>query len=77
LTNVRKHAAAQHVEIVLRYSRDAVAVEVVDDGDGTGSGGGTDRGLAGLRERITLLGGEFVAGPRSDGFALRVTLPLT
>jgi signal transduction histidine kinase len=77
LTNVRKHAAAQHVEVVVRYSRDAVAVEVVDDGDGTGGGGGSGRGLAGLRERITLLGGEFVAGPRSNGFALRVTLPLT
>jgi signal transduction histidine kinase len=77
LTNVRKHAAAHHVEVVVRYSRDAVAVEVVDDGDGTGGGGGSGRGLAGLRERITLLGGEFVAGPRSNGFALRVTLPLT
>ena len=76
LTNVRKHAAARRVEVVLRYERDAVAVEVSDDGDGSGAGGGTGRGLAGIRERVALLGGEFVAGPRAEGFALRVTLPL-
>jgi signal transduction histidine kinase len=76
LTNVRKHAAAKRVEITVRYSYDAVAIEVADDGDGAGNGGGSGRGLAGLRERVTLLGGEFIAGPRHRGFALRVTLPL-
>jgi signal transduction histidine kinase len=76
LTNVRKHAAARRVEVVLRYGRDAIGVEVSDDGNGSGGGGsGTGRGLAGIRERVTLLGGEFVAGPRAHGFALRVTLP--
>ena len=76
LTNVRKHAAARRVEVVLRYGREAVGVEVSDDGDGAGAGGGSGRGLAGIRERVALLGGEFVAGPRAHGFALRVTLPL-
>jgi signal transduction histidine kinase len=76
LTNVRKHAAARRVEVVLRYGRDSVAVEVADDGNGAGGGGGSGRGLSGIRERVALLGGEFVAGPRADGFALRVTLPL-
>jgi signal transduction histidine kinase len=76
LTNVRKHAGAGHVEIVVRYDRDAVAIEVVDDGDGTGNGGGTGRGLAGLRTRVSLLGGELDAGPRRRGFAVRATLPL-
>lgn len=77
LTNVRKHAAARRVDVVVRYEPHAVAVEVSDDGDGSGPGGGTGRGLAGLRERVALLGGEFVAGPRPRGFALRVRLPLT
>ena len=76
LTNVRKHAAARRVEVVLRYGADAVGVEVNDDGTGDGRVGGSGRGLAGLRERVALLGGEFVAGPRARGFALRVTLPL-
>jgi signal transduction histidine kinase len=78
LTNVRKHSGARRVEVVLRYGRDAIGVEVTDDGDGPGvDGGGAGRGLAGIRERVALLGGEFVAGPRARGFALRVTLPLT
>jgi signal transduction histidine kinase len=77
LTNVRKHAAATHADVLIRYERNAIAVEVVDDGSGCGVGRGTGRGLAGLRERIALLGGDFVAGPRQRGFALRVTLPLT
>jgi len=76
LTNVRKHAAARRVEVVLRYGREAIGVEVTDDGDGSRHGGGTGRGLAGIRERVALLGGEFVAGPRARGFALRVTLPI-
>jgi signal transduction histidine kinase len=76
LTNVRKHADARRVEVVLRYGRDRIGVEVFDDGTGTGVGGGSGRGLVGIRERIALLGGEFVAGPRQQGFALRVTLPL-
>ena len=77
LTNVRKHASAQRVEVVLHYTRESIGVEVNDDGDGSGAGGGAGRGLAGIRERVALLGGEFVAGPRARGFALRVTLPVT
>jgi signal transduction histidine kinase len=78
LTNVRKHSGARRVEVMLRYGGDAIGVEVTDDGDGSGAGGGgAGRGLAGIRERVALLGGEFIAGPRSHGFALRVTLPLT
>lgn len=78
LTNVRKHAAAKRVEITVRYERDAVSVEVSDDGDGSGTGGGGGgRGLTGLRERVGLLGGDFVAGPRRQGFALCARLPLS
>ena len=76
LTNVRKHAGASRVEVVLRYGRDTIGVEVTDDGNGAGAGGGTGHGLAGIRERVALLGGDFVAGPRARGFAVRVTLPL-
>jgi signal transduction histidine kinase len=78
LTNVRRHSGARRVQVVLRYGRDAVDVEVVDDGAGAraGGGGGTGRGLAGIRERVALLGGELVAAPQAHGFALRVTLPL-
>jgi signal transduction histidine kinase len=77
LTNVRKHAGAARVDVLLRYDRDAVTVTVDDDGDGAGAGGGSGRGLAGIRERVALFGGELVAGPGERGFSLRVRLPRT
>jgi signal transduction histidine kinase len=76
LTNVRKHAGARRVAVVIRYEPDRIGVEVRDDGDGSGRGGGSGRGLAGLRERIALLDGQFAAGPAGDGFLLSATLPL-
>lgn len=76
LTNVRKHAEARRADILLRFAPDMLAVEVRDDGAGTGDGGGGGRGLAGIRERVALLGGEFAAAPNGRGFALTVTLPL-
>ena len=76
LTNVRKHAGASGVEVIVRYGRDRLELEVLDDGDGSGAGSGTGRGLTGIRERVALFGGELAAGRRERGFALRVDLPL-
>src|SRR5207245_1278685 len=76
LTNVRKHADARRVVVQLCFARGVVVVEVIDDGSGSGTGGGTGHGLVGLRERVALLGGNFTAGPRADGFGLRATLPV-
>jgi signal transduction histidine kinase len=76
LTNVRKHSGARHVDVIVRYRDEAVHVEVVDDGDGSGPGGGSGKGLAGVRERVAVLGGHVVAGPGPGGFALRAVLPL-
>lgn len=80
LTNVRKHACARSAEVLIRYELDAIGVEVTDGGASAGEGrpigSGAGHGLMGIRERVVLLGGEFVAGPRANGFALRVTLPL-
>ncbi|HLK72688.1 MAG TPA: sensor histidine kinase [Streptosporangiaceae bacterium] len=69
LTNVVRHAAPPATAtVVIRYDDGGVVVEVTDDGRGTGSkhsGGG--HGLAGMRERVSLLGGELSAGPRAGG----------
>jgi hypothetical protein len=47
-------------------------------GSGSGSGfGGSGHGIIGMRERVSLLGGEFTAGPRPGyGFAVCAHIPL-
>ena len=71
LTNVVRHAAPPvTATVVIRYDDDGgVVVEVTDDGRRTGSkrGDGRGHGLAGMRERVSLLGGELSAGPRAGG----------
>jgi len=39
------------------------------------SPGGSGRGLAGLRERVGVLGGEFSAGREGRGFVVRARIP--
>lgn len=60
LVNVRKHAGARRVEIVLRTRDGGTLVEVADDGRGFSPNGHQARGHLGLtsmRERAELLGG--------------------
>ena len=55
------------------------AIEIVVDDDGVGAGVGTvdGRGLTGMRERATSLGGTFEAGAGFDGgFTVRAFLPV-
>lgn len=78
LTNVVRHAMPPvTATVVIRYGDREVVVEVTDDGRGTGNkrGDGSGHGLAGMRERLSLLGGELSAGPRREG-GYRVTARL-
>ncbi len=78
LTNVLRHApGTPSVRVDVRRTTSAVEVEVLDDG-GTrpGTGGGTGRGILGMRERASTLGGRIDAGPRPEGgWRVRVVLP--
>jgi signal transduction histidine kinase len=77
LTNTLKHARARRAEVVLRYSDDELAIDVVDDGRGTTSNGDAGHGLIGMRERVSLYEGELTAGPRPEGgFAVSARFPL-
>jgi signal transduction histidine kinase len=83
LTNARRHAPGAHVRVELDYLADRLAVRVSDDGSRMPPTRVDDRtkvmghGLVGMRERATMLGGRFAAGPRTEGgFAVRAELPV-
>jgi signal transduction histidine kinase len=77
LTNAIKHARASKADVVVRYGDGGVEVTVTDDGAGGGDGGGGGHGLVGMRERVTVYGGELEAGPRPEGgYSLRARLPV-
>ena len=78
LTNVLKHAEAEHVSILLTRKNGRVSVVIEDDGRGFDpSGVGGDLlGLAGMRERVGLLDGTLVVeSGEGRGTTLVVTVP--
>jgi signal transduction histidine kinase len=76
LTNALKHAGPARARVRIRYGPESLELEVVDDGGGRAGANGTGNGLAGLRERASIVGGELAAGPRAEGgFAVRAALP--
>jgi signal transduction histidine kinase len=81
LTNVRKHAPGSLVRVHLRFDPRAVAVRIENDGSpGTAAdlaALGAGRGLVGIRERVTMFGGRFEAGPgQGGGFVVDALMPL-
>ncbi|MER6601364.1 sensor histidine kinase [Streptomyces parvus] len=84
-TNVLRHGDPRHCSIRLARTRDAVVLEIENDGAGAadplgGGGDGGGSGLAGLRERLGALGGSLTAGPVGadpDLFRVTATVPLT
>jgi signal transduction histidine kinase len=81
LTNALKHAGPAHVSVRIRYDPEGIELEIVDDGRGVNRDGHDEihgRGLIGMRERVTLYGGELTTGPRQGGgYRVRAKLPLT
>ncbi|MEU4652873.1 histidine kinase [Streptomyces sp. NPDC023723] len=89
LTNALKHAPGRPTRVRVEYGARLLEVEVITGaapaagpvtaGPGPrplGRGGGL--GLLGLRERVSVCGGELLAGTRPDGgFGVRARIPLT
>src|SRR5215217_6437511 len=68
-----EQGAAGRAEVLVRYRPDGVDLEVTDDG----AGGAGPRALPGVRERVSLYGGQLHAGRRrSGGHAVRAKLPV-
>jgi signal transduction histidine kinase len=78
LTNTVKHAGLVSTRVTITYASDDLRVEITDDGPGPPArGDGAGHGLAGMRERVRLYGGELDAhaGERR-GFVVRARIPL-
>lgn len=81
LTNIRKHATPERVEVSLRYDPDGTRLTVRDHGGGpprglpSSLGPGVGYGLTGMRERAELLGGSLRADPTPDGFCVELWIP--
>jgi signal transduction histidine kinase len=78
LTNVRKHATPERVEVRLAYEPRGTRLTVEDFGGGgrpalADAGGGY--GLTGMRERANLLGGELAAAATASGFRVELWVP--
>lgn len=76
LANVRKHARAATASVALS-SREGVAVLTIsDDGGGIPADAAPGFGLAGMRDRLALVGGTLEVDSSGSGTRLRVTVPL-
>ena len=79
LTNIRKHACPDRIEIRLRGEPHGLRFTVEDHRDGEPAreppGGGTGYGLTGMRERAALIGGAVTTGPTEDGFRVELWIP--
>ena len=78
LTNALKYAPGGRTLVSISYRDDSIDVEVTDDGapGPVPPVGGAGRGLAGLRERVAVFGGDVSAGARDGGgFMVRARIP--
>jgi signal transduction histidine kinase len=77
LTNALKYGGTAHAWVALHWRDDELELEIANDGRGDGAGTGGGHGLAGMRERVTLYGGDVQSGPRDGGgYVVRARLPV-
>ncbi|WP_405662126.1 sensor histidine kinase [Streptomyces sp. NBC_01166] len=76
LANIRKHAAASAVEVVLTAQPYGVELEITDDGRGFVAEDSHGFGLHGMRKRLAELGGELtVTSSVGDGTRVLAMIP--
>jgi signal transduction histidine kinase len=77
LTNALKYAHGSPTTVGVLYGEQEIRVEISTEGPGShpASVGGSGRGLAGLRERVAVVGGEFGAVRRENGFVVTARVP--
>jgi len=80
LTNALKHDHGARTVVHVQHGPKEVRVKISSEGSGSGaaSPGGSGRGLAGLRERVDVLGGEFSASRLPGrGFVVQARIPIS
>ena len=76
LTNALRHGGAGQARVMVRYGEHDLELQVHNEGRAAGNGA-PGRGLLGMRERVSLFGGELHAGPGPDGgFTVVARLPI-
>jgi two-component system sensor histidine kinase UhpB len=76
LTNVARHAFADHVQIYLDFREDVLFLEILDNGKGIDEEkirSSKSLGIIGLRERVQLLQGQFFIG-KAKGAGTKVSI---
>jgi signal transduction histidine kinase len=77
LTNVIRHARPARANVRVERGVGELLVEVVDEGETAPPQFAGGRGIAGIRERVTLYDGEVAIGSLPDGgFAVRARFPV-
>jgi signal transduction histidine kinase len=84
LTNILRHAQAQHVQVQVEQCADAIWLTIQDDGVGFDAGQvlaqaiqGTSGGLLGMRERAALCGGQLtIESAPASGTTIHISIPL-
>jgi protein-histidine pros-kinase len=79
LTNIRKHAHAKRVTLALRATADWLEIEIADDGTGfqPSPARGRRHGLAGMKHRALMYGGEFrLSSQPGEGTRVVVRVPM-
>ncbi len=77
LANAARHSGATRIEVTLRRSEDGVELSIADDGRGfVFEQSEAGLGIAGMRERALLVGGELTIESRPDqGTTVRLAIP--
>lgn len=78
LNNVMRHAPGASARVTVAYTPDALKLAITNEAaDSPRTAPGHGHGLVGMRERVTMLGGQLEAGPTTGGgYAVTALLPI-
>ncbi|WP_246843168.1 histidine kinase [Allokutzneria sp. NRRL B-24872] len=76
MTNALRHAGEVEVRVRIAVLERVLELEVANPARAAKASGRGGRGLIGMRERVTVLGGEFSAGADDGQWRVAVTLPM-